>query len=32
MQKEKKTVKQDKILIVQLLNKVKDLSFFLKGC
>ena len=32
MQKERKTVKQDKIIIVQPLNKVKDLQFLFKGC
>ena len=30
MQKERKTVKQDKIIILQPLNKVQDLQFFLK--
>ena len=31
MQKQRKTVKQDKIIIVQPLNKVKDLQLLLKG-
>ena len=31
MQKERKTIKQDKIIKVQPLNKVKDLQFLLKG-
>lgn len=31
MQKQRKTVKQDKIVIVQPLNRVKDLKFLLKG-
>ena len=32
MQKPRKTVKHDQIIIVQSLNKIKDLQFLLKGC
>ena len=31
MQKERKTVKQNKIIIIWSLNEVKDLYFLLKG-